>query len=116
MIGRIPYPTLHAGLTAEDVPYGYSAYTTVFDDGRGYEPVVIGSEVDENGRLVIIVALSPGAYVRCTMVSAGWSLEQASEQVARAWLESHPPEIPPRNAPHTGSAKGPDVGPKHREV
>lgn len=116
MSDRIPYPTLHAGLTPEDLPYGYTAYQTVFDDGSGYAPAVVGSETDENGRLVIIVALSPGAYVRCTMVSAGWDLEQASSAVTHGWAVMRAPEVPPRDAPQTGSAKGPDVGSNNREA
>lgn len=116
MTSRLPYPTLHSGLTPEDLPYGYTAYQTVFDDGRGYAPVVVGSETDENGRLVIIVALSPGVYTRCTMVSAGWNLEQASELVLGAWAAVQAHEVLPCDAPQTGSAKGPDVGLNNREA
>lgn len=107
---RVPYPTLHTGLTPDDIPYGYSAYNTIFDDGRGYDPQVVGHDTDENGRQVIIVALSPGNYVGCTMVSVGWDLELASNTVVKAWMDARSPGIPPDMAPHTGSAKGPNVG------
>jgi len=83
-VNRIPYPTTYAGLTPDDIPYGYSAFNTLWDDGRGYEPAVVGHEVDDAGRLVILLALSPGQYLRTTMVSAG----QAPEQAGKALLEA----------------------------
>jgi hypothetical protein len=101
---RIPYPTLHGGLTPDDIPYGYSAYRTVFDDGTGYEPQIVGIDETPESRLVIMVALSPGTYVACTMVLAGQDPEQASDTVLSC------------DAPQTGSARAPDVGADNREV
>ena len=75
----IPFPPESAGLTADDIPYGYSHYRTIWDDKRGYKPMAVGSSTDENGRKVIMIALSPGQYVPVTMVSAGWGPGQAED-------------------------------------
>jgi hypothetical protein len=68
---RIPWPTTHTGLTPADIPADYSAFTTIFDDHRGYEPKVVGREIDDDGRIVILVAISPGAVISITLVNAG---------------------------------------------
>lgn len=81
---RIPWPTLHGGLTADDLPYGYSAYNNVFDDGLGYEPRIVSESWDEFGHLTILVALSPGHYVPVTMVVAGQPPGEAGRQVLEA--------------------------------
>lgn len=81
---RIPWPTLHGGLTADDLPYGYSAYNSVFDDGLGYEPRVVSESWDDTGHLTILVALSPGHYVPVTMVVAGQAPGEAGRQVLEA--------------------------------
>jgi hypothetical protein len=113
---RIPYPTLHGGLTPDDIPYGYSAYRTVFDDGTGYEPQIVGIDETPESRLVIMVALSPGTYVACTMVLAGQDPEQASDTVLDAFQTMQSPGVLSCDAPQTGSARAPDVGADNREV
>jgi hypothetical protein len=70
-VERIPWPTTHAGLTPADIPGDYSAFTTIFDDHRGYEPRVVGRETNDDGRIVILVAISPGAVIPITLVDAG---------------------------------------------
>jgi hypothetical protein len=113
---RIPYPTLHSGLTPDDLPYGYSAYGSVFDDASGYEPMVVGYDASPESRLVIIVALSPGRYVPCTMVSAGWDPEQACKAVLDGFTAARPPGVPVSTAPQLGSARAPLSGPITREA
>ena len=81
---RIPWPTTHAGLTPDDIPYDYSAFQTIWDDDSGYGPKVVGSEIDDAGRTVITVALSPGRYLPVTLVSAG----PAPEEQVRGFLEA----------------------------
>lgn len=68
---RVPWPTDHAGLTADDIPIGYSAYATCWDDLHGYAPQVAGDDTDDSGRTVILLSLSPGHYESVTLVSAG---------------------------------------------
>lgn len=113
---HIPPPVLSGGLTPAEIPYGYSAYATVFNDLRGYQPTVVGHELDNSSRQVIIVALSPGAYVRCTLVSAGWDVEQASREVVRAFTRASVTDVPACQAPDTGSARAPVTGPRNREA
>lgn len=81
---RIPFPTLHTGLTPDDIPYGYSAFASVWDDLRGYEPRVVGHETDDAGRMVILVTLSPGSVIATTVVNAGQTPEAAGEAVLNA--------------------------------
>jgi hypothetical protein len=81
---RIPWPSTHTGLTADDLPYGYSVFNHILDDGRGYAPAVVGHDVDEDGRTVILVALSPGRYVPVTMVMQGGDLGHTAELLLEA--------------------------------
>jgi hypothetical protein len=81
---RIPWPSTHTGLTADDLPYGYSVFNHILDDGRGYAPAVVSHDVDEDGRTVIMVALSPGRYVPVTMVLAGQDPGPAGEALLSA--------------------------------
>lgn len=110
------YPILHTGLTPDDIPFGYSCYATVFDDLRGYEPRVVGLERDDDYRQVIIVALSPGQYVRCTMVTVGGDLDQACEAVINSFVQARSIETSAGNAPQQGSARAPIAGPEYREA
>lgn len=110
------YPILHTELTPDDIPFGYSCYVTVFDDLRGYEPRVVGVERDDDYRQVIIVALSPGQYVRCTMVTVGWDLDRACEAVINGFVHAQSIENPAGNAPQPGSARAPNAGPHNREA
>jgi hypothetical protein len=105
---KVPWPTLHTGLTPDDLPYGYSAYPAEFDDGRGYDPVVVGSEVNEDGRLVIKIALSPGTYGYATVVLAGQAPEVASRAVVAALGAFLRPGVPARGQP-SGDPQGPPV-------
>lgn len=102
---RLPWPTLHSGLTPADIPIDYSAYTSVLDDGRGYAPVVVGSETDDHGREVILVALSPGVYQAFTLVSAGAVGEAAAEALVRA-LGHLRDAVGPTAPPGTGAPSG----------
>lgn len=81
---RIPFPTLHTGLTPDDIPYGYSMFPSIWDDLSGYEPRVVGHETDDAGRMVILVALSPWSKIATTVVSAGQTPEAAGEAVLEA--------------------------------
>lgn len=106
----IPYPPESAGITADEIPYGYSHYRTIWDDKRGYARTVVGEETDENGRSVIMVALSPGQYVSVTLVSAERPAEQAGTGLLRMITEAV--EAPDRAGKHprTGSARAPYGG------
>jgi hypothetical protein len=101
----IPFPPESAGLTADDIPYGYSMYRSIWDDKRGYARKAVGSSLDENGRLVIMVALSPGQYVPATMVSAGWAPDQAEDTLLGMITEVVTAEPGPVPLPSTGSAR-----------
>lgn len=65
------WPVDHDGTTAEDLPYGYSYFPTLFDDKRGYDPLIVGHGIDDNGRETIMIALSPGAYLSATLIGQG---------------------------------------------
>lgn len=102
---NIPFPPESAGLTADDIPYGYSYYRTIWDDKRGYKPMAVGDSTDENGRQVIKVALSPGQYIEVTMVSAGGDPEQASADLIAMIAEATKlPDLPAKGS-STGSAR-----------
>ena len=107
---RIPWPTDHAGLTADDIPYGYSAFTSIWDDHSGYEPIIVGREIDDSGHTVIFVELSPGKILPVTLVPTGPAGEAQVEdlQAALAVLRGdrgdsvRPPQSPATQVPATG--------------
>ena len=116
MSDKIPWPTTHAGLTPADIPYDYNAFPTMWDDDSGYEPHVVGSEVDDAGRTVIMVALSPGRVVPYTMVLAGQDVGTASKALLEALsavraTSSNPGLLPPQRP-----AGAPDQGSSTREA
>lgn len=110
----IPFPPESAGLTPDDIPYGYSAYRTIWDDKMGYARQAVGSYTDENGRLVILIALSPGQYVPVTMVSAGWATDQAESTVLGLITNALGRPGQAGHHPRTGSARA-SVGGALRE-
>lgn len=81
---RIPWPTTHTGLTPADIPKEYSAFTTIWDDHRGYEPKIVGREIDDHGREVILVALSPGVMITTTLISTGQTPEDSGSTLVQA--------------------------------
>lgn len=112
----IPFPPESAGLTADDIPYGYSHYRSIWDDKRGYKPTPVGSSTDENGRMVIMIALSPGQYIPVTMVSAGWDVEQAGAALVAMIAEAtRLPDIVPKGS-STGSARASMDGVQEQET
>lgn len=115
-MAKIPWPTTHTGLTPADIPYGYSAFPTIWDDDSGYEPKVVGSEIDDSGRTVILVALSPGRYLSCTLVTAGGALEdQVSALLAAIGVVRGSPTGSPLLPPQQPDS-APVQGPKDREA
>lgn len=113
---RIPWPTTHDGETPDTIPYGYSYFSTVWDDHSGYEPRVVGDYVDTSGRMVILVALSPGRVIEVTMVSAGQAPGEAGKALLEALAASNAasPAVPPRERT---PAQGPPVqGHQSREA
>lgn len=56
-------------MSAEDVPYGYNVFPDIWNDGRGYEPIIVGRERSDTGREVILISLSPGQVISATLVS-----------------------------------------------
>lgn len=68
---RGQWPVDHDGTGPDDLPYDYSMFPTLFDDKRGYAPLVVGHGMDDTGRETIMVALSPGSYLSATVISAG---------------------------------------------
>lgn len=108
----IPFPPESAGLTPDDIPYGYSMYRTIWDDHRGYDRKAVDASTDENGRTVIMVALSPGEYIRATMVSAGWAADQAGSALLGMITEAIDQPGAAGHHPRTGSARAPDGGPQ----
>lgn len=101
----IPFPPESAGLTAGDIPYGYSHYRTIWDDNSGYDRKAVGTSTDENGRMVIMVALSPGRYVPVTMVSAGWAPDLAESTLLGMITEALDRPGQDGHHPRTGSAR-----------
>lgn len=63
------WPLESAGLTPADVPADYNVYPDIWNDGRGYEPKVIGQEISPGGRVTILISLSPGQTISATLVS-----------------------------------------------
>lgn len=101
----IPFPPESAGITADEIPYGYSHYRTIWDDKRGYAPKTVGVSTDENGRMVIKVALSPGQYIDATMVSAGWGREDAEAILRGLIIDLAKSADPSPKGSSTGSAR-----------
>lgn len=115
-MAKIPWPTTHTGLTPADIPYGYSAFPTIWDDDSGYEPKVVGSEIDDSGRTVILVALSPGRYLSCTLVTAGQAFEeQVATLLEGLYALRHPLGGPVLHTPQQPDS-APVQGPKDREA
>lgn len=108
----IPFPPESAGVTAGEIPYGYSHYRTIWDDKTGYARTTVGDTTDENGRMVIMLALSPGVYVPVTMVSAGWAAEQAGSTLLGMITETLDAPGSAGHHPRTGSARAPSGGPE----
>lgn len=112
---RVAWPTLHTGFTPADIPIGYSAFTTIWDDHRGYEPKVVGHEVDDAGRTVIMVAISPGAVISITLVNAGQTLGGGGTAVLEALGAIRAEEAGVEGRPSTISSVGPSTVQDHRE-
>lgn len=64
-----PWPLESTGLTANDVPADYNVFPDIWNDGSGYEPMVISQEITPGGRVMILIALSPGQTISATLVS-----------------------------------------------
>lgn len=112
----IPFPPESAGITADDIPYGYSHYRTIWDDKRGYAPKAVGVSTDENGREVIMVALSPSQYIAVTMVSAGWGPGEAETALLGMIAELTGSRDPTAKGSSTGSARAPYGGVQKKET
>jgi hypothetical protein len=106
----IPFPPESEGITPDEIPYGYSAYRNIWEDKSGYDRTAVGETTDENGRTVIMIALSPGRYVPVTMVSAGWAPGEAGSTLLDMITEAvdHPGAA--GHHPRTGSARAPEQG------
>lgn len=65
------WPTDSDGTRAEDLPYDYSYFPTLFDDHSGYAPLVVGHGIGSDGRETILLALSPGRYLSGTIIGQG---------------------------------------------
>lgn len=113
---HIPFPPESAGITADEIPYGYSAYRTIWDDKIGYTRMAVGNTTDENGRMVIMIALSPGRYVPATMVSAGWAADQAETALLGMITEAVEAPGSAGHHPRTGSARAPYGGVQEKET
>lgn len=112
----IPYPPESAGITADEIPYGYSHYRTIWDDKRGYDRKAVGETTDENGRQVIKVALSPSQYIDVTMVSAGWGPGEAETALLGMITELVGPSGAAAKGSSTGSARTPHGGVQEKET
>lgn len=112
----IPFPPESAGIAPSEIPYGYSHYRTIWDDKTGYTRTAVGTETDENGRMVIMLALSAGRYVPVTMVSAGWTVEQAGSTLLGMITEASDAPGAAGHHPRTGSARAPVRGAGSKET
>lgn len=65
------WPVDHDGTTADEIPYGASVFRTIWDDHRGYDAVPVGRSGWYSGRQLIMVAVSPGAYIEAMMIGTG---------------------------------------------
>lgn len=104
-MNEIPFPPESAGIMADDIPYGYSHYRTIWDDKRGYAPKAVGVSTDESGREVIMVALSPSQYIAVTMVSAGWGPGKAETTLLGMITELTDSRDPAGKGSPTGPAR-----------
>lgn len=69
------------GASADEIPYGYSMYRSVWDDKSGYRPIIVGHETQPNGRQMIMIALAPAIYVHAMLVSAGQDVNLVSPEI-----------------------------------
>lgn len=98
-------------MTPADVPANYNVFPDVWNDGLGYEPVVIGQEPTPDGRVMILISLSPGHTISATLNTGGKdqveAAIQAIKRLASAGRSPLPagPESPPRgpSAPVQGT-------------
>jgi len=107
---------MHTGLTPDDIPYGYSSFTTIWDDDTGYEPKIVSSELDDSGRTVIMVALSPGRYLPVTLVSAGQTPEDQAQSLLEALSAVRGPPAGPDLLTPPPPDSAPVEGPSDREA
>lgn len=112
----IPFPPESAGITPDEIPYGYSHYRTIWDDKKGYARAIVGKTTDENGREVIMIALSPGVYVPVTMVSAGQAAGAAETGLLSMITEAVASPGLAGKHPRTGSARAPIGGAENRRT
>lgn len=106
-----PWPLESTGLTPADVPADYNVYPDIWNDGRGYKPVVVGRIANPTGTVTILISLSPGNTISATLpigaeheVSALLGVVEALAAAGRGPLPASPP-VPP------GGSLAPFIGP-----
>lgn len=78
------WPLESTGLTPADVPADYNVFPDIWNDGSGYEPIVVGRETDDAGREVILISLSPGNVISATLISGGDDQVRAALEAVKA--------------------------------
>lgn len=78
------WPLDSAGLTPDDVPADYNVFPDMWNDGRGYEPIVVGRIPNDTGGETILISLSPGNTISATLPVGGEDQVRAALEAVRA--------------------------------
>lgn len=95
------WPLEGSGLTESEVPADYNVFPDMFNDGRGYEPIIVGREILENGMQRILISLSPGVHLSATLPIGDEAQVRAALEATKALADRgrHPlpagPSTPP---------------------
>ena len=99
------WPLDSTGLTPADVPADYNVFPDIWNDGMGFEPIVVGRETNDAGREVILISLSPGHVISATLISGGDDQVRAAIDAVKALAAQGrsplpaAPQTPPGGSP-----------------
>lgn len=101
------WPLESTGLTPADVPADYNVFPDIWNDGSGYEPIVVGRGLNDDGGETILISLSPGHVISATLISGGDDQVKAAIEAVKALAARGrtplpaAPFIPPEGPPAT---------------
>lgn len=104
------WPLESSGLTPEDVPADYNVYPDIWNDGRGYEPKVISRGTSADGRVTILISLSPGQTISATLVSGEEGQVKRALEAVRGFGATGRTPLPGRPPSPPGGRPSPSAG------
>lgn len=103
-------------MTPSDVPRDYNVWPDMWNDGRGYEPIVLSRRILDNGMAMILISLSPGVLISATLqTGVEAEVKAALEAVKALGAQGRRPLPPAPESPDQGPA-GPIDGGQRGEL